>query len=118
MRPIALLALLAALAAAGPARAEEDDAARQARCRICAMPCSAIARSRMAPAPSWLEAPARALDAALVPITIDSRGAGQGQDGLSGDRREPVAAGRDLSFRPGPPIPMSCARGSGSTPIP
>jgi sulfur-oxidizing protein SoxY len=73
MRQIILMALLATLVA-GPARAEEDEASRQARwadLRHAVFGDRAIADGRGIIA---LDAPPRALDAALVPITIDLPG--------------------------------------------
>jgi len=74
MRRIALLALLAALAATGPARAEEDEAARQARWRDLRHAVFGDRTLEDGAGTITLEAPARALDAALVPITIDLTG--------------------------------------------
>lgn len=70
MRMIALAAILAAALAAPPAHAAEDDAARAQRWHELA---AAIFQGRdPVELPGWVEiaAPTRALDAALVPVTL------------------------------------------------
>jgi sulfur-oxidizing protein SoxY len=74
MRQIILMVLLAVLAMAGPARAEEDEASRRARWADLR---HAVFGERDVADGSGiitLDAPPRALDAALVPITIDLPG--------------------------------------------
>ena len=70
MRRIVLFAALAMLGATG-ARAEEDDAARQARWQDLRQAVFGDRRVEDGAGVITLEAPPRALDAALVPITID-----------------------------------------------
>jgi len=74
MRRIALIAVLAALVAAGSARAEEDDAARQARWQDLRHALFGDRKVEDGAGSITLEAPERALDAALVPVTIDLPG--------------------------------------------
>jgi sulfur-oxidizing protein SoxY len=74
MRRITLLALLAALAAAGPARADEDEATRRARWQDLRHAVFGDRTLENGTGTITLDAPARALDAALVPITIDLPG--------------------------------------------
>ncbi|MGB8839662.1 MAG: quinoprotein dehydrogenase-associated SoxYZ-like carrier [Aliidongia sp.] len=74
MRRIALIALLAALAATGSARAEEDEASRQARWADLRHAVFGDRAVTDGAGIITLDAPPRALDAALVPITIDLPG--------------------------------------------
>lgn len=71
MRRIVLIAVLAALGAAGAARAEESDAERQARWQDLRHAVFGDRKVEDGAGTITLDAPPRALDAALVPITID-----------------------------------------------
>jgi sulfur-oxidizing protein SoxY len=74
MKRIFLLAVLVALAAIGPVRAEEDDAARQSRWTDLSHAVFGDRKIEDGAGVITLDAPIRALDAALVPITIDLPG--------------------------------------------
>jgi sulfur-oxidizing protein SoxY len=71
MRRIVLIAVLLALGSIGVARAEESDAERQARWQDLRQAVFGDRKVEDGAGTITLDAPPRALDAALVPITID-----------------------------------------------
>ncbi|MEI9983139.1 MAG: quinoprotein dehydrogenase-associated SoxYZ-like carrier [Aliidongia sp.] len=74
MKRIPLIAALAVLAATGSARAEEDDATYQARWQDLRHAIFGDRKIEDGAGVITLDAPPRALDAALVPVTIDLPG--------------------------------------------